>query len=87
MRHVPPFVRGALRAEIRNLSFQALMETKNRQPLKQPLADLPEAQWQSRFREYRILYRVLEVRIVRILRVILKGTDTTAEALKRSERT
>jgi hypothetical protein len=84
MHDVPPFVRGALRAEILRLRFQALFETKNRRPLKHPIAELPDAQWQSRVDAYRILYRVIGTERVRVLRVILKGSLTTADALKRS---
>jgi mRNA-degrading endonuclease RelE of RelBE toxin-antitoxin system len=86
MRAVPAFARAALRSEARHLRYQALFVTRNRKPLRVPIAGLPEAQWQSRVGEYRILYCVIDMRTVLILRVILKGADTTAEALSRSWR-
>jgi hypothetical protein len=61
-----------------------LFETRNRRPLKLPIPELPDAQWQSRVGEYRIFYCVVGMETALILRVILKGTETTLEALRRS---
>jgi len=84
LRRVPAFLRAALRAEAQRLRYQALFETRNRKPLKLPILELPDAQWQSRVGDYRILYCVVAMRTVLILRVIMKGTETTIDALKRS---
>ena len=58
--------------------------TRNRKRLDRILPGLQDAEWTMRVGDFRILYRILDGRIARILRVILKGTATTEHALSRS---
>ena len=61
---------------------QAEVKTRNRKPLAAPLDEMPIASWEVRAGAWRILYEVKKRgRIVRILRVILKGRQTTKDAL------
>ena len=48
------------------------------------LDQLPAARWNLRVGDLRVLYRIIGGPAVQILRVILKGTSTTDEALARS---
>ena len=68
---------------VRELSHQAETETRNRKPLLHPIDDVPEAAWEIRVVEHRVLYEVKEGQTVRILRVILKGRHTTREAVSK----
>jgi mRNA-degrading endonuclease RelE of RelBE toxin-antitoxin system len=86
LRRIPAFVRGPVTAAIEQLRSQAASETRNRRRLKEPLEDLPSATWQIRVGDYRGLYRISDGRTVQILRVILKGTDTTWVAVARGKR-
>jgi len=83
---MPVFRRGPLFAAIDELRAQAEFATRNRKPLAEPIEDLPDATWEIRVGDYRVFYRVIESRIVQVLRVILKGTSTTAEAVARGRR-
>ena len=73
------------------LVYEAELETRNRKPLQRPIEDLPTATWELRVRsKHRLLYGVYRVvdgekesRIVEILRVIIKETETTEKALRR----
>jgi mRNA-degrading endonuclease RelE of RelBE toxin-antitoxin system len=79
---LPIFARGRVAAAVAQLLHQAEIETRNRKRLKKRLGALAEAEWNLRIGEVRVLYRIVDGRIVRILRVILKGTATTDDALK-----
>jgi len=82
-RLVPVFRRGPVFAAIGQLRFQAEMQTRNRKPLVGPIADLPDATWEVRAGNYRAFYSIGEGRTVKVLRVILKRTSTTADAVSR----
>ena len=73
------FDRPPIRRTVDTLEHQALTETINRKPLREPLSALPHATWEVRVGRHRVLYRV-DGRTVRVLRVILK-TGTTGESL------
>jgi mRNA-degrading endonuclease RelE of RelBE toxin-antitoxin system len=63
------------------LRHEAEIETANRKQLREPLHDLPRATWELRVAgEHRILYLVDQDKTITILRVILKGRQTTADA-------
>ena len=65
------------------LAAQAEVETRNRKPLRHPLEEIPVGAWEVRVGAWRILYEVKKQdRIVRILRVILKGRQSTQAALR-----
>jgi mRNA-degrading endonuclease RelE of RelBE toxin-antitoxin system len=66
---------------IDELEHHAELETRNRKPLRKPIADLPGASWEVRVGDYRVLYQVRKDRTVRVLGVIFKGRLTTDEAL------
>jgi mRNA-degrading endonuclease RelE of RelBE toxin-antitoxin system len=68
------------------LAHQAETETRNRKRLAKKLGALTEAEWNLRIGDLRALYRIVDGRIVRILRVIIKGTATTGDALTRVKR-
>jgi len=84
LKALPAFWRRRVGATIAQLAHQAEVETKNRKRLRKRLPDLIEAEWNLRTGDLRVLYEVLEGRIVHILRVILKGTTTTVDALRRA---
>jgi mRNA-degrading endonuclease RelE of RelBE toxin-antitoxin system len=86
LRRISAFARGPVTTAIEQLRSQATRETRNRRPLKQPLEDLPAATWQIRVGSYRGLYRISDGHTVQILRVILKGRDTTWEAVARDKK-
>lgn len=69
-----PIVRAALIL----LSEQAELESRNRRHLAKPLSWCPEATWQVRVGNYRVLYRV-DAGKVKILRVRFKGIRTSEE--------
>jgi len=81
---LPLFVRGPVVSAIDELRHQATIETRNRKPLREPLDDLSQAEWNVRVGDYRVLYCVVEGPTVQVLRVILKGTSTLEDALARS---
>jgi hypothetical protein len=66
---------------VNQLRNEAEVETRNREPLRAPLPELPEASWEARVGDHHVLHQVREGRIVRVLRVILKGRRTISEAL------
>lgn len=81
---------GAFRRKIivdrveRQLRYQPDIETRNRKPLREPLPEVPEASWELRLQgDTRVLYWIAGHRTVGVLRVILKGTSTLANALGR----
>ena len=63
------------------LRHQPNIEARNRKPLREPLEELPEASWELRVREHRVLYWIADPRTVTILRVILKATASLNQAL------
>jgi mRNA-degrading endonuclease RelE of RelBE toxin-antitoxin system len=67
----------------RQLRHQPDVETRNRKPLREPLDELPDASWELRVREYRVLYWITDRRRVTVLRVILKGGATLNEVVGR----
>jgi mRNA-degrading endonuclease RelE of RelBE toxin-antitoxin system len=83
-------LRAVDRPKVRNvvgeLLYQAETSTRNRRPLESPLDELPEATWEARLGDYRILHRIEDQRIVTVLRVIFKGRLTTGDAMERSRR-
>ena len=73
-------------AAIEVLRTQAEMQTRNRKPLVEPIELLPDATWEVRVGDHRVFYRIAGGQTVDILRVILKGTSTTAEAVGRGRK-
>jgi mRNA-degrading endonuclease RelE of RelBE toxin-antitoxin system len=70
------------------LAYQAETVTRNRKPLDPPLQEIPGASWELRVRAYRVFYEVRpgvaeNPRTVRILRVILKGRQSTRDAVSK----
>jgi mRNA-degrading endonuclease RelE of RelBE toxin-antitoxin system len=86
LRRISAFARGPVMAAILELRTQAERETRNRKPLREPLEDLPEATWQVRIGDHRALYRISHGQTARILRVILKGTATTWQAVAKGKK-
>ena len=89
MRQVRSFHRPAIYKALAELSHQAAVETRHRKPLPAPLADLPDVSWEVRVRDYRALYAIKEgdeqqEQTVRVVRVILKGTATTQDAMSKT---
>ena len=72
------FVYPRIRAAVLLLRDQAEIPTRNRRPLRATVWWCPEATWQARVGDFRILYRV-EEHAVYLLRVRLKGSRTTEE--------
>ena len=81
---LPVFQRPRVATAVEGLRHAAEVETRNRKPLERVLDQLPAARWNLRVGDLRVLYRIIEGPAVQILRVILKGTSTTDEALARS---
>ena len=79
LRRVRAFDRPPIRKAVVALEHEAVAETINRKPLREPLSTLPEATWEVRVGRHRVLYQV-EGGTVWVLRVILK-TGTTGESL------
>jgi hypothetical protein len=87
------FVRRPVMRAADELAFQAEVETRNRKPLRQPIADLPDATWEVRIlSKYRLLYGIyragegeMQQRTVEILRAIIKKTETTDSFLRREK--
>jgi len=73
------FDRPPIRRALAALEHQAVTETINRKPLREPLSALPEATWEIRVGRHRVLYWV-DGGTVWVLRVILE-TATTGESL------
>lgn len=71
--------RPPIRRAVAALEHQAVSETINRKPLREPLSALPEATWEVRVDRHLVLDRV-DGGTVRVLRVILK-VGTTGESL------
>jgi mRNA-degrading endonuclease RelE of RelBE toxin-antitoxin system len=68
----------------RQLRHQPDVETRHRKPLREHLRDLPVATWELRIHgDTRVLYCVVDRRTVSVLRVILKGSATLADAARR----
>ena len=84
LKALPPLWRRRVGEAVSQLAHQAEIETRNRKRLRTQLPDLMEAEWNLRIGDLRVLYEVLEGRIVWVLRVILKGTATIDEALRRA---
>jgi mRNA-degrading endonuclease RelE of RelBE toxin-antitoxin system len=77
-RTLDAFERPKVREAVLLLADQAERPTRNRRPLKAPVSWCPEATWQLRTEDYRILYRV-ESGEVFVLRVRFKGQGNTEE--------
>jgi mRNA-degrading endonuclease RelE of RelBE toxin-antitoxin system len=65
---------------LRELRYEAETETRHRKLLSATIPVVPEASWELRVGDYRVLYEVRKDRTVRVLRVILKRRRTTDEA-------
>lgn len=65
---------------VRELRYEAEIETRQRKPLRAAIPAVPDASWELRVGDYRVLYQVRKDRTVRVLRVILKGRRTSDEA-------
>jgi mRNA-degrading endonuclease RelE of RelBE toxin-antitoxin system len=74
--------RPLLRA-IEELLHAAEVETRNRKRLGRAIEEVPDAAWEVRVGAHRVFYDVKDGQTVRVLRVILKGRRTTAEAVGR----
>ena len=81
-----PFDARSILKAIRELRYGAELVTRNRKPLREPIPSVPEASWELRVGDHRVLYEVRKHRIVRMLRVILKGRLTIDEAASGSRR-
>jgi mRNA-degrading endonuclease RelE of RelBE toxin-antitoxin system len=75
-----PFDARPILKAIRALRYEAEHETRNRRPLRRPLRSVPDASWELRVGDHRVLYAVQKHRIVRVLRVIFKGRLPMDEA-------
>ena len=80
---ISAYYRRTITTALVHLLQEPTIETRNRKRLTEAVEDLPFPLWELRVQPHRILYEVEEGRTVRILRVILKGSRTTAEALRR----
>jgi mRNA-degrading endonuclease RelE of RelBE toxin-antitoxin system len=84
LQALPAFHRRRVANAVDNLVHGAEITTRNRKRLDRILPGLEDAEWNMRVGDFRVLYRIVDGRIARILRVILKGTATTEQALGRS---
>jgi len=75
---VPAYDTVIIRARLAMLAYQAESQSRNRRRLIHPVDWCPEATWQLRVGDYRILYRTDESD-VRVLRLKFKGRKTTEE--------
>jgi mRNA-degrading endonuclease RelE of RelBE toxin-antitoxin system len=66
---------------VEELRDQAEVTSRNRRRLVGVIPGLPAAAWEIRIGDYRVFYEVRRGRIVRVLRVILKGRLTTRDAV------
>jgi mRNA-degrading endonuclease RelE of RelBE toxin-antitoxin system len=74
--------RRAVMVAVDELERLAEVRTRHRKPLAEPLEELPPASWQVAVGgDFRVFYWVDTGKLVRILRVIQKGRQTTAQAL------
>jgi len=80
------FAKRRVASAIEQLVHQAETETRNRKRIRKRLGVLTEAEWNLRIGDFRALYRIVDGRTVQILRVIIKGTATTDDALTRVKR-
>jgi mRNA-degrading endonuclease RelE of RelBE toxin-antitoxin system len=78
LESVDPFDIPAIRRAVLVLKHQAAQVARNRRPLRRTLAWCPEASWQIRVGELRVLYRI-DDGTVTVLRVKFKGSGTTEE--------
>ena len=83
---LPVFAKRRVASAIEQLVHQAETETRNRKRIRKRLGVLTEAEWNLRIGDFRALYRIVDGRTVQILRVIIKGTATTDDALTRVKR-
>ena len=81
-----PFEARSILEAIRQLRYEAEIATRNRKPLRSVIVSVPEASWELRVGDYRVLYAVRNRRLVRLLRVIFKGRLTMNEAVDGSRR-
>jgi len=81
---LPAFWQRRVATAVEYLVHGAETATRQRKRLDKILPGLEDAEWNMRVGDFRVLYRVVDGRIARILRVILKGTATTEHALSRS---
>jgi mRNA-degrading endonuclease RelE of RelBE toxin-antitoxin system len=72
------YVYPAIRATLIQLADQAEVVARHRRPLARPISWCPEATWQLRVGDFRVLYRI-DGGVVRVLRVAFKGSGTTEE--------
>jgi len=72
------FVYPQIRSAVSLLRDQAEIPSRNRRALRATIWWCPEATWQARVGDFRILYRV-EGHTVCLLRVRLKGSRTTED--------
>lgn len=68
------------------LRHQAETETNHRKPLREHMEDLPAGSWELKIRDLRVLYWIADPQTAVVLRVIIKGTATLTEALRRGGR-
>jgi len=79
LRRLRPFDRPVIQRTIANqLTVGADVPTRNRRPLRHGLPWCPDAAWQLRIGQFRVLY-AFDSDTVRILRLLLKGSRTSAE--------
>jgi len=81
---LPVFWRRRVASAVDRLVHDAETESRNRKRLRRRLDGLAGAEWNLRVGEFRVFYQVIDERIARILRVILKGAATTDRALSGS---
>jgi mRNA-degrading endonuclease RelE of RelBE toxin-antitoxin system len=94
LRAIPAFHRPRVVKALAALEHEAEVETRRRKALAEPIEALPGASWEVRVGDYRGLYQIApvdggaprEVKTARVLRVILKGTSTTQEAVSRARK-
>jgi mRNA-degrading endonuclease RelE of RelBE toxin-antitoxin system len=75
---IPAYDAVIVRTRVAVLAQQPEVEARNRRRLGAPVAWCPEATWQLRVGDYRVLYRV-DRALVRVLRLTFKGRKTTEE--------
>jgi mRNA-degrading endonuclease RelE of RelBE toxin-antitoxin system len=79
LRELPVFDRAKIQAAVgHSLTTDADNPSRNRRPLKAQISWCPEAKWQLRVGNYRVLYSV-DPTGVEILRVRFKGRRSTEE--------
>jgi mRNA-degrading endonuclease RelE of RelBE toxin-antitoxin system len=79
LRDLPIFERARIQASVvTSLVHEPVRPAKHRRPLQAPVSSCPEATWQLRIGDYRVLYR-LDRDAVEVLRVRLKARRSTEE--------